>query len=243
MQVLQEARPGVSEREALQVVPWGGDPLSFHVVFSSGADVAVGLRSPSSRRLEVGDAVIAAIGLWGGNCARGGIVAREAADLGADSEGYLERMAIATWYEALAVGMPGGEIFATITDLLAGESFASSLNPGHLIHYEEWLDSPIRAGSDDPIASGMVLQSDIIPTGIRPGWTANCEDTVAVADASLRAEIEARHPALWSRIEARRAFIRDRLGVSLRDEVLPLSCTCAYFTPFWLASGQALAFA
>jgi hypothetical protein len=249
MDVLHAARPGVSEREALQVVPWGGDPLSFHVVFSSGADVAVGLRSPSSRRLELGDAAIAAIGVWGGNCARGGIVAGTTAELGADSEGYLERLAmpywraIATWYEALAIGRPGGEIFATITDLLARESFASSLNPGHLIHYEEWLDSPIRTGSDDPIASGMVMQSDIIPTGIRPGWTANCEDTLAVADAGLRAEIEARHPALWSRIEARRAFMRDRLGVAVRDEVLPLSCTCAFFTPFWLAPGQALAFA
>jgi hypothetical protein len=247
--VLEAARPGVSEREALQTVPWGGDPLSFHVVFSSGGDVAVGLRSPSSRRLELGDAAIAAIGLWGGNCARGGIVAGTTADLGADSEGYMERLAIpywraiATWYESLEVGRPGGEIFATITDLLAGESFASSLNPGHLIHYEEWLDSPIREQSDDPIASGMVLQSDIIPTGIRPGWTANCEDTVAIADSQLRGEIEARHPALWTRIEARRTFMRNRLGVSVRNEVLPLSCTCAYFTPFWLAPGRALAFA
>jgi hypothetical protein len=89
----------------------------------------------------------------------------------------------------------------------------------------------------------MVLQSDIIPTGIRPGWTANCEDTVAVADVSLRAEIAARHPALWSRIEARRAFMGDRLGIGVGDEVLPLSCTCGYFTPFWLSPEQALAFA
>lgn len=248
VEVLGAARPGVSEREALQVVPWGGDPLSFHVVFSSGADVAVGLRSPSSRRLELGDAAIAAIGLWGGNCARGGIVAATTGDLGAESDNYLEGMAIpywraiAAWYEALAVGRPGGEVFATITDLLAGKSFASSLNPGHLIHYEEWLDSPIRENSDDPIASGMVLQSDIIPTGIRPGWTANCEDTVAVADAELRAEIEARHPDLWSRVEARRKFMRESLGVSAPDEVLPLSCTPAYFRPFWLAPAV-LAFA
>jgi hypothetical protein len=248
-QVIAAARPGVSEREALQAVAWGGDPLSFHVVFASGEDVAVGLRSPSSRRLALGDAAIAAIGLWGGNCARGGLVAGSAEDLGAGSEGYLEQFAIpywramATWYETLAVGRPGGEIFATITDLLAGESFSSSLNPGHLIHYEEWLDSPIRDGSEDPIASGMVLQSDIIPTGIRPGWTANCEDTIAIADAELRAEIEARHPALWSRIDARRTFMRDRLGISVRDEVLPLSCTPAYFTPFWLAPGKALALA
>jgi hypothetical protein len=150
--------------------------------------------------------------------------------------------AMATWYETLAVGITGGEVFATVTDLLADEEFASSLNPGHLIHYEEWMDSPIRAGSDDPIASGMVLQSDIIPTGVRPGWTTNCEDTVVIADPALRKEIEARHPALWSRIGARQQYVRSTLGVQLRDDVLPLSCTAAYLRPFWLASGRALAF-
>ena len=36
---------------------------------------------------------------------------------------------------------------------------------------------------------------------------------------------------------------RDRLGVQIREEVLPLSCTAAYFRPFWLAGASALAFA
>lgn len=249
MEVLRAARPGVSERDAFRVVPWGGEPLSYHPVFSSGADVAVGLRSPSSRRLELGDAAIVGIGLWGGNCARGGIVAASEADLGSQSDGYLDGLAVpywramATWYESLELGAPGGDIFKTITELLEGEAFASSLNPGHLIHYEEWLDSPIRAGSTDPIASGMVIQSDIIPTGIRPGWTANCEDTVAIGDAELRADLESRHPELWSRITARRAFMRDRLGINVRDEVLPLTPTPAYFPPFWLDLDRALAYA
>ena len=88
----------------------------------------------------------------------------------------------------------------------------------------------------------MVLQSDIIPTGIRPGWTVNCEDTVAIADDTLRRDLAARHPELWARIRARQEFVRDTLGVKLGDEVLPLSCTCAYFRPFWLAPGKALAF-
>ena len=34
-----------------------------------------------SRRLELGDAAVACIGLWGGNCARGGLVAASTADL------------------------------------------------------------------------------------------------------------------------------------------------------------------
>ena len=96
---------------------------------------------------------------------------------------------MANWYESLAVGVRGGDIFAAVTEDLAGESFSSSLNPGHLIHYEEWFNSPIRDGSDDRIESGMMLQSDIIPTGIRPGWSTNCEDTLVIADAALRAEI------------------------------------------------------
>jgi hypothetical protein len=246
--ILDAARPGVSEREAFRAAPWGGEPLSCHPVFASGPDVAVGLRSASSRRLELGDAAIAAIGLWGGLCARGGIIAASTEDLSSASDGYLERMAVpywramATWYETLELGVAGGVVFDTITGLLAGEAFASSLNPGHLIHYEEWMDSPIRAGSQDPIASGMVLQSDIIPTGIGPGWTVNCEDTVAIADAALRAEIESRHPALWSRIRARQGYMRSTLGVQVRDEVLPLSCTAAYLRPFWLAPELAFAF-
>jgi hypothetical protein len=249
MEVLRAARPGVSERQAFEGVPWGGEPLSYHPVLSSGPDVAVGLRSPSSRRFELGDAAIAGIGLWGGNCARGGIVAASEADLDGQSEGYVEHLAIpywraiATWYESLEIGASGGDIFGTITDLLAGETFASSLNPGHLIHYEEWLDSPIRGGSSDPIASGMVIQSDIIPTGIRPGWTANCEDTVAIGDPDLRAELESRHSELWSRITARRAFMRDRLGIDVPDGVLPLSPTPAYFPPFWLDLDRAFTYA
>ena len=246
--ILDAARPGVTEREAFRAAPWGGEPLSCHPVFAAGRDVAVGLRSASSRCLELGDAAIAAIGLWGGLCARGGIIAASTQDLTRASDGYLERMAVpywramATWYETLELGVSGGAVFDTITEALAGEAFASSLNPGHLIHYEEWMDSPIRAGSQDPIASGMVLQSDIIPTGIGPGWTVNCEDTVAVADGALRAEIEARHPELWARIRTRQDYIRDTLGVALRDEVLPLSCTAAYLRPFWLAPDRAFAF-
>jgi Xaa-Pro aminopeptidase len=246
--IIGAARPGASEHDAFRAAGWSGEPLSLHPVFASGPKVAVGLSSPSSRRLELGDAAVACIGLWGGNTARGGLVAGSTADLTAASEGYLDRLAvpywraIATWYETLAVGTAGGEVFDTITELLSGEEFASSLNPGHLIHYEEWMNSPIRAGSDDPIASGMVIQSDIIPTGIRPGWTVNCEDTVAIADEGLRAELQARHPELWSRIRARQEYMRSKLGIRLRDEVLPLSCTAGYFRPFWLAAGHALAF-
>jgi hypothetical protein len=36
--------------------------------------------------------------------------------------------------------------------------------------------------------------------------------------------------------------VREALGIALRDEVLPLSCTPAYFRPMWLSPDLALAF-
>ena len=136
--VLGAIRPGISEREAFHAVPWGGEPLSYHPVFASGPEIANGLLSPSTRRLELGDAAVAAIGLWGGNCARAGIVAATEADLRAESDGFLERLAvpywraIATWYETIELGEAGGTIDEAIRDTLDGQGFGSALNPGHL---------------------------------------------------------------------------------------------------------------
>jgi hypothetical protein len=71
----------------------------------------------------------------------------------------------------------------------------------------------------------MPFQVDIIPTRMRDGWALNCEDGIVFADAALRAELKARHPAVVERIEARRNFVRDELGIAIRDSILPLSST------------------
>jgi hypothetical protein len=92
--IIGAARPGATEHDAFRAADWAGEPLSLHPVFAAGPDVAVGLRSPSSRRLELGDAAVACIGLWGGNCARGGLIAGSDGDLTAASEGYLDRLAV-----------------------------------------------------------------------------------------------------------------------------------------------------
>ena len=56
------------------------------------------------------------------------------------------------------------------------------------------------------------------------------------ADAALRAELRARHPAVIERIEARRRFARDELGIPIKDSILPLSSTPLCLPPFWLAA-------
>jgi Xaa-Pro aminopeptidase len=245
--IVAAAEPGRSERETVAAMPYAGDPLSAHVMFASGPEVAAGLRSPTDRRLERGDAATTAVGFWGGLCCRAGLLEHAPATARSHAAEYLERLAIpywraiAAWYEAVSLGIPGGEIDLRIRGVLDGAGFGPALNPGHLIHLDEWVHSPVRPGSRDPIRSGMCLQCDIIPDATRPGWAANCEDTVAVADDALRSELAERHPELWSRVQARRELVRGRLGIDLADEVLPLSAAPAYFPPFWLSPEHALA--
>lgn len=239
------ARPGLSEQDAVAAMGYAGEPLSAHVMFASGPEVAVGLRSPTARLLELGDAVTTAVGFRGGLSARAGVLAHGPEEA---SAGYLEEMAIpywratAAWYETVRIRVSGAEIQAAVEEALGG-AFGPALNPGHLIHLDEWLDSPVYAGSTETIASGMALQCDIIPDSTRPGWAANCEDTVAIADAALRSDLATRHPALWSRVLARRRFVEEQLGIVLADEVLPFSSEPARFSPFWLSRERALAYA
>src|SRR5262249_49712443 len=121
--VLDATRPGAREREAVSAMGYEGAPLSAHVMFASGPGVGVGLRSPTDRVLETGDGVTVAIGYWGGLCCRAGRLDTIGAHGGSD---FLERLAkpywraVATWWESIRLGRPGGEIHELIHDTLSG---------------------------------------------------------------------------------------------------------------------------
>jgi hypothetical protein len=72
------------------------------------------------------------------------------------------------------------------------------------------------------------------------GVALNCEDAVAIADADLRAEVAAKHPEVWARIEARRTFMRESLGVPLKETLLPLSNIPLALPPLWMAHNRLL---
>ena len=239
--VVRGARPGMSEWQAMRLAQYAGAPQTMHPILTSGSGEINGLRSPSGRILAYGDAVSTALGYWGSLVCRAGLM------LGEANPSFVERVvapyfqAVVTWYQALRVGISGGEIYAQVAAAFAGSGLRSTLNPGHLTSYEEWLHSPIRPGSAEKIRSGMVFQADIIPSAVdpaaspfRPGETLNCEDTVAIADESLRAEIRGAYPDLWRRIQSRREEMR-ALGIHLHEDVLPLTDGTAYLPPFWLA--------
>ena len=159
---------------------------------------------------------------------------------------YVDRLvgpyfaAIAEWYAAIRIGQTGGALFEVIERRLGDPFFGIFLNPGHQLHLDEWVNSPIRPGSEIELRSGMAFQVDIIPATGTSYFTTNIEDGIALADGSLRDEFAAAYPDAWTRIGARRAFMADQLGIDLHPDVLPLSNIPAWLPPFLLDTSRAM---
>ncbi|HSS35682.1 MAG TPA: hypothetical protein VLR93_05360, partial [Patescibacteria group bacterium] len=227
--LLAGLRPGLRESEAVRLLRWNGTPLSCHLMLTAGPRAALGLLSPLDRPIERGDPFTVAFGIWGGLTCRAGFVVEDADELPEPIQDYVERLvgpyfaAVAEWYEALHVGQTGGTLQAIVDRHLGDPFFGIFLNPGHQLHLDEWVNSPIGPGSTVELRSGMTLQSDIIPATGTDYFTTNVEDGVALADATLRDALRARYPGAWTRIEARRTFMADVLGIDLHPDVLPFS--------------------
>ena len=248
-QLMFGLRAGMTEREAVRLLDWNGSPLSCHLMLSSGPRARFGLLSPGDRRIEPGDPFTVAFGVWGALNCRAGFVVEDGSGLPADIGDYVERLvapyftAVAEWYGALRVGQTGGTLQEIVDRHLGDPFFGVSLNPGHQIHLDEWVNSPISRGSRIQLRSGMALQVDIIPATGTEYFTTNIEDGIALADESLRAAFAAGYPAAWERIQARRRFMADVLGIDLHPDVLPFSNIPAYLSPFLLRPDRALTMA
>jgi hypothetical protein len=245
--LIHGARPGMSEHEAVRLMGLDGAPHSVHLMLSSGPRTKDALLSPSMRKLERGDAIVCAFGLMGALNCRAGFLVAEANELPAGIRDYVEKLvapyfeAVAAWYETIGIGVTGGELYDAVMGRLSDPFFGISLNPGHLIHLDEWVNSPIRQESDVPLVSGMAIQCDIIPATGTAYFMSNIEDGIALADEPLRRSFAASYPEAWSRIERRRAFMQDVLGIRLKPEVLPFSNIPAWLPPFWLAPDRVMA--
>ena len=86
----------------------------------------------------------------------------------------------------------------------------------------------------------MALQMDIIPVSLGPFCYINGEDGIVLADARLRAQLAQGFPDLWKRVQARRGFMRDALGIDIDDSVLPLSNIAGWLPPWALDLDTAL---
>jgi hypothetical protein len=243
--VVRHVREGVAETELEELLTCAGLPHSCHPNLSFGDKVKRGISSPSARRARIGDAFMVGFGLQGALTCRAGAIARGPADLPAELREFYPKFAsnyfdvVVGWYGSLRVGASAGEIWQRVNSLRDDSLYDFALNAGHYIHLDEWVHSPFFPSSNVQLRSGMAFQVDIIPVSRGPFCYINAEDGVVLADESLRADLASRHPACWKRIEKRRAFMQEVVGIRLHEDVLPLSNTPAWLAPYVLEPNDA----
>ena len=230
-------REGMRDFDLAARMGYTGEPLNCHMTFTTADNLRKSLSGPVGATLRRGSPFSSNLGYFGSNVCRAGWIAHSAEDLPVEARGYVESFAgkyfavMGEWFRLLRIGLPGGDLYDVIAENLPG--FGIDLNPGHLIHMDEWLSSPVYSGSTIPIRSGMAMQVDVIP--VSPVFfSTRMEDGVAIADSDLRAELNAKYPDAYARCRARRRFMIDTLGFELGEELLPLSNIPAIVPPFLL---------
>lgn len=226
---------GLSERDAAALLQAFGLELSCHVMVNFGRPIPSGLKSPRNARITRGDYAQAAFGLIGGlTCRAGRLVGRDDSD---DQDRYLDLVAdylrvVRAWYARLAVGVPAGAVVAA-AERARAEPWDFAVNPGHLLHLDEWVSSPFYSGSSVALQSGYAIQQDIIPVPRQGAAVINMEDGFVLADDDLRRRLRRLDPSLMQRCERRRALM-EALGFEIHPDVLPLSNIAGAFFPFLL---------
>ena len=232
-------QPGMSDFELMQLAGYQGLPLGCHLVCVGAENADKGLSSPVGQVLRRGTPLAFNVCYWGANICRVGWIAESADDLPDDARDYVDAFvvpylrAIRAWLAALTIGASGGALFDIVHERLPHEDYGVFLNPGHLIHLDEWVSSPIFSDSSIPLHSGMAMQIDIIPSSARY-FSTRMEEGVVLADADLRRELEHRYPECAARCGARRTFMNEVLGFEVPDEILPLSNIAGLVPPFLL---------
>jgi Xaa-Pro aminopeptidase len=239
-------REGATDHAIVEAGRLNGDPLSCHLTFCTGRNADYGLCGPTGEVIRRGQPLAFNVAYWGSNICRAGWIGENAADLPATASDYVVSFAgpyfeaMGEWFGLMKVGTPGRVVYDLIQERLPFNKFGIFLNPGHLIHLDEWMSSPFYAGSEIPVASGMAIQVDVIPQSATY-FSTRMEDGIVIADSELRAQLKESAPDCYERCQKRRSFMEDVLGIELPEEVLPLSNTCAIVPPFFLTPNRVLA--
>lgn len=239
-------RDGMSDHEAAQLAGYNGEPLGCHLTFATAQNRHGGLASPAGATIRRKDFISMNVCYWGANSCRAGWAAASAADLPEVAKDYVAEFAgvyfeaMSKWFALLRIGETGDGLNEVIRSSLLFEKFGIFLNPGHLIHLDEWLSSPIFPGSQIRMHSGMAMQVDVIPSS-STYFSTRMEDGVVIADKDLQEKLRAQYPGCFARCVQRRQFMRNTLGIEVTDEVLPLSNMPAIVPPYFFRPNQILA--
>jgi Xaa-Pro aminopeptidase len=239
LDAMDKLEPGVPELELGDALVRGGQHTSVVTVAASGPRFVKANLFPTDNTVKVGDKISLTVGYRGGSSSRAGYAVHSADELPEGTKDYVKEVAApyfaayTRWLEEIRIGMTGGDMFDKVEEILPRAKYHWSLCPGHLTAEEEWMSSPIYEGSVEKLRSGMMFQIDIIPSV--PGYGgASAESTVVLADGKLKDEIQKQYPEMWSRMQARRAYLADVLGIVLSEDVLPMCGTVAYLRPYLL---------
>lgn len=236
---------GVSELELGQDLQALGQKNSVVTIASTGKRFEKANLYPLDKKVSLADPISLTVGYRGGLSSRSGYAVHNETELPAEIRDYQEKVvipyynAVVNWLTHIHCGMTGGDLYALIEKVLPKKDYHWSLCPGHLTADEEWLSSPVYAGSREILKSGMLFQIDIIPS-VQGYAGTSVESTVALADENLRNQIRDKEPELWKRIEKRRAYMEKELGIKAHPDVLPMCSTVAYLRPFLLEKKKAM---
>ncbi len=244
LRILRALEPGASCARLSDHFLCGGLPHSCHPMLACGPQIPNGMASPGNTRLQHGDFLTCAFGVWGALNCRAGLAVASPDEFEADQRGRDTWAVIANylavvkaWYAALRVGVSAGEVWAAADAARDDSLFTFCVNPGHYIHLDEWVSSPFTKDSDISLPSGAAIQADIIPVSRTPGISINMEDGLILADESLRAELTRHYPEMFERMQARRRFMIDTLGYELSEDVLPVGNMPGAYFPCLLDTG------
>lgn len=235
--------PGVTEQQLGDCLVRAGQHTNIVTIATSGPRFIKGNLFPTDNTVKYGDTISLTVGYRGGASSRAGYVV-SADNLSTETTNYLSEVAgpyfsaYVHWLEVIGVGMRGGELFDQVEAVLPRSRYRWSLCPGHLVAEEEWMSSPVYEGSQQPLLSGMILQIDIIPAV--PGFGGvSAESTVLLADEQLKLAIQKQYPPLWQRMQRRRQYLIETLGIKLSPDILPMCSTVAYLRPYLLDKDRA----
>jgi len=243
--VMNAAAPGKTELELADLLTACGQPLTVTTICAAGERFTDAVVFPRNKALKLGDKMSITLGLRGGLTSRAAYLVEKREELPEEVRNYMEKVVIpyykaaVTWYESVGIGRDCAELYNRVNEVLPKEQYHWSLNPGHYTGQDEWTASPVYPNSKVKLQSGMLLQMDIIPSVAGYGG-ASAEDGIAIADEKLRQELKEQYPDTWQRIETRRRYMKEELGISLKEEILPLSDLCGYLRPYLLSHEYAL---
>lgn len=242
--MLKNMKPGITELALSETGGLDFSPLSVFPMANFGKEHgAIGLRSPTESPLQVGDPSGFCYAIRGSLIARFGIAAYGEDTLLPEYKGVVDGFyktfwrAVAAWYKSLSIGVSSGKVYASVMDIIGGPEFGVTLNPGHYIGGDEWVNSPFSQGSEILLENSAHLQSDIIAGSGEPAMTGICEDSLILADEALRRQISLEYPDVWERITNRQKRMREILGIEISDDVLPLANLNGVYHPYMLDTG------